>query len=93
MDKKKKDKNIYFGVEKQDNIMNSDPEISRNVTAMSGQNGSGSTSAWEANIYDREEEKRRDDNSVLQGKVPGTYNQQNLGHNSKKEGLGPNTNR
>lgn len=27
------------------------------------------------------------------GPVPGTYEKQNLGHNSKKEGLGPNTNR
>jgi hypothetical protein len=27
------------------------------------------------------------------GQVPGTYENQNLGHNSKKEGLGPNTGR
>lgn len=28
-----------------------------------------------------------------EGEVPGTLKNQNLGHNSKKEGLGPNTRR
>ncbi len=28
---------------------------------------------------------------VKDGDVPGTFAKQNLGHNSKKEGLGPNT--
>jgi hypothetical protein len=28
-----------------------------------------------------------------EGAVPGTFPNQNLGHNSKKEGLGPNTGR
>ena len=27
------------------------------------------------------------------GQIPGTFENQNLGHNAKKEGLGPNTNR
>ena len=93
MDKKKKDKNVIFGEEKQKNIMNSNSEMSRNVTGMKGENYSGPTGVWEANIYDREEEKRGVDNSVLGGKVPGTYNQQYVDYNSKKEGLGPNTNR
>jgi hypothetical protein len=30
---------------------------------------------------------------VKDGDVPGTYAKQNLGHNSKKEGLGRNTDR
>ena len=30
---------------------------------------------------------------ALRGQVPGTVKNQNLGHNSKKEGLGPNTKR
>jgi hypothetical protein len=35
--------------------------------------------------------RSRDDK--LEGDVPGTAKNQNLGHNSKKEGLGPNTKR
>jgi len=30
---------------------------------------------------------------IKDGEVPGTFAKQNLGHNSKKEGLGPNTRR
>jgi hypothetical protein len=31
------------------------------------------------------------DKEVKDGQVPGTFQKQNLGHNSKKEGFGPNT--
>lgn len=31
--------------------------------------------------------------NALYGRIPGTVKNQNLGHNSKKEGLGPNTER
>ena len=30
---------------------------------------------------------------IKDGEIPGTFSNQNIGHNSKKEGLGQNTNR
>lgn len=36
---------------------------------------------------------RKSSKEEKDGPVPGTYEKQNLGHNSKKVGLGPNTNR
>ncbi len=33
------------------------------------------------------------DKAIKNGDVPKTFEKQNLGHNAKKEGLGPNTNR
>ena len=34
---------------------------------------------------------KKTDRKIKDGDVPGTLSKQNLGHNSKKEGLGPNT--
>ncbi|HML38027.1 MAG TPA: hypothetical protein PKA19_11505 [Bacillota bacterium] len=36
---------------------------------------------------------KKPERKMKEGAVPGTFPNQNLGHNSKKEGLGPNTNR
>jgi len=36
---------------------------------------------------------RKEAEEVKDGDVPKTFEKQNLGHNAKKEGLGPNTNR
>lgn len=37
--------------------------------------------------------RKKSDKEVKDGQVPGTYAKQNLGHNSKKTGLGQNTDR
>jgi hypothetical protein len=37
--------------------------------------------------------KNKKQKVVKDGQIPGTFENQNLGHNSKKEGLGTNTNR
>ncbi|HWQ77853.1 MAG TPA: hypothetical protein VN381_03510 [Anaerovoracaceae bacterium] len=36
---------------------------------------------------------KKPDRKMKEGAVPGTFQNQNLGHNSKKEGLGRNTDR
>lgn len=36
---------------------------------------------------------KKSDKEVKDGEIPRTFANQNLGHNSKKEGLGQNTNR
>ena len=37
--------------------------------------------------------KNKTDKEIKDGEIPRTFAKQNLGHNSKKEGLGQNTNR
>ena len=36
---------------------------------------------------------KKADREIKEGEVPGTFANQNLGHNARKEGLGPNTDR
>ena len=60
---------------------------------LKSENFSAPDGIWEGNVYDNLEEKRGTKNSVLGGVLPGGYNPEYLEHNTKKEGLGPNTKR
>ncbi|MCB6992791.1 hypothetical protein LI177_04735 [bacterium 210820-DFI.6.37] len=44
-------------------------------------------------ILKAREEQKAPEEGAVSGQIPGTIQNQNLGHNSKKEGLGPNTKR
>lgn len=45
------------------------------------------------NLKDNKTQDKKVNKKKTQGDVPDTLKNQNLGHNSKKVGLGPNTNR
>ena len=42
---------------------------------------------------DKMKKNKKTDEKIKNGDIPGTFSNQNLGHNAKKTGLGPNTNR
>lgn len=44
-------------------------------------------------MTDKKKNDRKEKEDKMKGDIPGTLSSQNIGHNAKKEGLGPNTKR